>query len=432
MDKKQQVMQWLDDHKNETLELLQKLIRIPSISGNEYDVQMAMKAYAEEYGFPVQMHAFDDAKRRPCLLITYKGAGGGKCLLLDAHSDTVPVEQGESWEHNPFSGDFDGVWVHGRGACDNKWGMTCIMMMLRALKECNVELPGDVMFQSAVGEEVSVNSRREFGAGAMVRTIENRPDACIICEGSRKKVGTETPRNLKFSVSVVGKGCHPCNRRQCVFPQNAGIASGNEKGVDGLKKATLVLDALYRLEEDLSTNYNRGGLVGTGGAANAARDAVGAVTISPIEIKGGGMNSLIPKVEIQYSAHYPASFSQDEMLELLQSTIQGVAMTDIWLREHPPVLEVCAANDGFYTDLNHPLVALLENAHQQVHGEPTEPSGWPAGCDADAMCDYVPCVVYGPTGENPHTCNERGNLSDMVDAQKVYAIAAMDFCSEMR
>ena len=428
MDKKQQVMQWLENHKEETLELLQKLIRIPSISGNEYDVQMTMKAYAEQHGFPVEMHAFDEAQRRPCLLITYKGTGGGKRLLLDAHSDTVPIEPGEQWEHDPFSGDFDGTWVHGRGASDNKWGMTCIMMMLRALKECDVKLSGDVMFQSAVGEEVSVNSRKNFGAGAMVRAIKNKPDACIICEGSRKKVGTETPRNLKFTITVEGKGCHPCNRRQCVFPQNAGIPSGSEKGVDGLKKAMLILDALYRLEQDLSVNYNRGGLVGTGGAANAARDAVGAVTISPIGIKGGGMNSLIPKVEIEYSAHYSAAFSREEMMNLLESTIQGTAMTDLWLREHPPVMVVSAANDGFYTDAEHPLVDLVSNAHQQVHGAPTEPSGWPAGCDADAMCDYVPCVVYGPTGENPHTRNERGNLNDMIDAQKVYAMAAIDFC----
>lgn len=428
MDKKQQVMQWLEDHKQETLELLQKLVRIPSFSGNEYDVQMAVKAYAEAAGFSVEARAFDEEQKRPCLLITYPGIGDGKRLMLDAHSDTVPVQPGEKWEHDPFSGDFDGTWIHGRGATDNKWGITANLMTLRALKECGVKLSGDVMFLSSVGEEPSVNSRRDFGAGAMIRTIEKKPDFCIVCEGSIKKVGTETPRNLKFTVKVQGKGCHPCMRRQCVFPQNNGIVSGSEKGVDGLKKAMLIIDALYRLEQELSVNYNRGGLVGTGGAPDAARDTIGAVTITPIGINGGGVNSMIPEVEIQYSAHYSAAFSREEMLELINSTIRGASMSDLWLREHPPVMEVSAANDGFYTDIQHPGVELVRQAHAQVYGKPTEASGWPAGCDADVLCDYVPCVVYGPTGNGAHTANEHSNLQDIVNTCKVYAMAAMDFC----
>ena len=428
MDKKQQVMKWLEDHRQDYVELLQKLIRIPSVSGNEYDVQMAVKEYAEAHGFSVEARAFDQEQKRPCLLISYPGTGDGKRLMLDAHSDTVPVEPGEQWIHEPFSGDYDGTWVYGRGACDNKWGIAAILMTLRALKECDVKLSGDVLMHSAVGEEPSCNSRRNLGAGAMVRTIVPKPDVCIVCEGSIKKVGTETPRNLKFSLKIQGKGCHPCSRRQCVFPQNAGIPCGSEKGVDALQKAMTVIDALYRLERELSVNYNRGGLVGTGGAADAPRDTIGAVTITPIEIKGGGVNSLIPSIELQYSAHYSAQYTRQEMESLIRSTVEAAANTDLWLRENPPIMEVSAANDGFYTDAGHPLVELVKNAHFQVYGEETTPSGWPAGCNADAMNDYVPCVVYGPTGEGAHTVNERSNVREVLDTCKVYAMAAMDFC----
>ena len=96
--------------------------------------QMAVKEYAEAHGFTVVAQAFDPEQKRPNLQITYPGTGGGKRLMLDAHSDTVPVEPGEKWEHEPFSGDYDGQWVYGRGATDNKWGITAILMTLRALK----------------------------------------------------------------------------------------------------------------------------------------------------------------------------------------------------------------------------------------------------------------------------------------------------------
>lgn len=427
MDKKQEVMQWLEDHKSELQQFLSNLIRIPSLSGNEYDVQMAIKAEAEAAGLQVVARAFDAEQKRPCLLITLPGTGGGKTLMLDAHSDTVPVEPVGKWERDPFSGDFDGTWIYGRGATDDKWGIAVALMTLRALKACGVELAGDLQLLSSVGEEVDVNSRRQYGAGAMYRSMETKPDFCIVCEESGKTVGTETPRNLKFTLKVEGKAAHICVRRNAVFPQNKGIISGSDCGVDGLEKAILVINALYRLERDLSANYNRGGLMGTGGAADAPRNSIGAVTISPYEIKGGGPNALIANVEVKYSAHYPSTYTYEEFMGLLQDTLKGVAMTDLWLREHPPVIEVSSNNDGFYTDIDSPLVELVRQAHSQVYGKPTIAQAWVAGCDADAMTG-LDCVVYGPSGIGAHTANERSNLQDLLDTAKVYAMAAMDFC----
>lgn len=429
MDKKQQVIQWMDAHQEELQSFLSSLIRIPSVSGEEHDVQMAIKAAAEEWGFTVVARAFDEEGLRPNLLITYPGKGAGKRLMFDAHSDTVPIQPSENWDRDPLSGDFDGEWIHGRGATDDKWGIATALFTMRALKECGVELEGDVQLLSSVGEEVYVESRLQFGAGAMIRSMEKKPDFCIVCEESSKTVGTESPRNLKFTVEVQGKAVHTCVRRQCIFPQNNGIWSGSAGGVDGLQKAMLVIDALYRLERDLSVNYNRGGLIGTGGVPGGPRGSVGAFTINPVRISGGSGNALMEKVTIQYSAHYPSTYSPEEMRQLLQDALQGIAMTDLWLREHPPVLTVTSSNAGFCTDMRNPVVDVLCQAHEQVYGKPGIAAPWVAGCDADVMDEFVPCVVYGPTGRGAHAANERSNLQDLLDTAKVYAMAAMDFCN---
>ena len=92
-------------------------------------------------------------------------------------------------------------------------------------------------------------------------------------------------------------------------------------GVDALQKALPVLDAFYRLERDLSVNHSRGGLIGSGGAPDAPRSSVGAVTINPVKIEGGGTNSLIPLVTVDYNMHYSPTYSKEEMLELLQDTL---------------------------------------------------------------------------------------------------------------
>lgn len=429
MEKKQQVIRWLDDHKEDLLQLLQKLVQIPSVTGSEYDVQMAVKAYAEEAGFSVRAQAFDEEGKRPNLLITLKGKGcSGKTLMLDAHADTVPVAPHENWEHDPFSADFDGTWIHGRGTTDDKWGIATSLITMRALKECGVELEGDMQLLASVGEETDVNHRRKYGAGAMIRTVEKLPDLCIVCEESGKTVGTEAPRNLKFTLKVKGKAVHTCVRRNCVFPQPNGISSGNVLGVDGLQKAMLIIDALYRLERDLSVNYRQGGLLGTGGAADAPRNSIGACTINPMKIEGGGPNSLIENVTVSYSAHFASGYTTGEVMELIQDTVKNTAMTDLWLRNNLPEVEFLAVNDGFYTDAQDPVVDVVRQAHGQIYGKPAIAQAWVAGCDADAMPGGIPCVVYGPTGRWAHAANEASKLDDLLETAKVYAMTAMDFC----
>ena len=43
------------------------------------------------------------------------------------------------------------------------------------------------------------------------------------------------------------------------------VWSGTKEGVDALQKALPIIEALYRLERDLSIDYDRGGLLGSGG-----------------------------------------------------------------------------------------------------------------------------------------------------------------------
>ena len=116
MDQRKQVLAWIEEHKLDLQKLLSELIQIPSYSGEEWRVQQFVKAYAEAEGVEVCSRAFDEEGKRPCVLMTYKGTGGGKTLMMDAHSDTVKVQPYEKWEKDPFSGEFDGTWIHGRGA----------------------------------------------------------------------------------------------------------------------------------------------------------------------------------------------------------------------------------------------------------------------------------------------------------------------------
>ena len=41
-----------------------------------------------------------------------------RCLMLNAHMDTVPAGDGSKWSCEPFGADLKDGYVYGRGACD--------------------------------------------------------------------------------------------------------------------------------------------------------------------------------------------------------------------------------------------------------------------------------------------------------------------------
>ncbi|TDZ17990.1 putative carboxypeptidase [Colletotrichum orbiculare MAFF 240422] len=56
-----------------------------------------------------------------------------KPALLTAHQDVVPVADASSWTHPPFDGVFDGTWIWGRGAADDKASLTAILSAAETL-----------------------------------------------------------------------------------------------------------------------------------------------------------------------------------------------------------------------------------------------------------------------------------------------------------
>ncbi|KAH8676161.1 hypothetical protein BX600DRAFT_454412 [Xylariales sp. PMI_506] len=56
-----------------------------------------------------------------------------KPIMLTAHQDVVPVADPSTWKYPPFSAHFDGQWLWGRGASDDKNSLTAIFSSLETL-----------------------------------------------------------------------------------------------------------------------------------------------------------------------------------------------------------------------------------------------------------------------------------------------------------
>ncbi|KAI1855508.1 hypothetical protein JX266_000373 [Neoarthrinium moseri] len=91
-------------------------------------------------------------------------------ILLTAHQDVVPVADPSTWKYPPFSAHFDGRWLWGRGASDDKNSLTGIFSALETLLSNPQWVPRRTIIV-ALGFDEESGSR---GAGSIGPFLEER------------------------------------------------------------------------------------------------------------------------------------------------------------------------------------------------------------------------------------------------------------------
>lgn len=107
------------------------------------------------------------------------------CLLM-AHQDAVPVEPGteRDWKYLPFSGHWDGKYVWGRGAIDNKSNLIAYMEAVEALLGAGFWPNRTVILAFGFDEEISGSQGAKQIAQHLLQRYSKRGIAAIIDEGS--------------------------------------------------------------------------------------------------------------------------------------------------------------------------------------------------------------------------------------------------------
>ncbi len=174
----------------ERVEFLQELVRTPSLTGSEGEIQVVLESTFARAGLEVRKQSLDperiakvlptvagsDLTARPNVIGVLRGTGGGRSLLLNAHVDTVLPGDEARWTHPPFSGALVDGEVWGLGACDMKAGLVACLYAVLAVQDAALELRGDIVLAATVGEESG-------GAGAIGYALDAAPtDAAIVSE----------------------------------------------------------------------------------------------------------------------------------------------------------------------------------------------------------------------------------------------------------
>ncbi len=55
--------------------------------------------------------------------------------MMAAHSDTVPIAERANWTVDPLGGEIKDGKIWGRGACDDKYAIASMLMLMKIFKE---------------------------------------------------------------------------------------------------------------------------------------------------------------------------------------------------------------------------------------------------------------------------------------------------------
>lgn len=160
----------------ESVENLSGAITYPTIS-YEVDLPVDTLAFRAFHRFLEESYPFIHASLKKevfaefSLLYTWQGKNPElKPVILMAHMDVVPAPDEERWEHPPFSGVYDGTYVWGRGAIDDKGRLIATLEAVeRLVKEGFV--PQRTIYL-AFGHDEEILGHR--GARVIANTLEER------------------------------------------------------------------------------------------------------------------------------------------------------------------------------------------------------------------------------------------------------------------
>ena len=236
-----------------------------------------------------------------------QGRSGADTLLLIGHTDTVHTRGWkERWagseRESPFSGAVADGAVWGRGASDLKAGLCMTLEAVRTLDRAGIEVDPTLLF-AFVGDEESGEPGSGVSAGArafsalIAKGAVPRPNMAIYVEPTMLDVYVAHMGFFLCDIRVIGKSAY------------FGVP---ELGVDALKGAHAVLEALWRYSAELSASANHA-LVGSG-------------FVLPTGIQGGGYIAVPGECTISLIAKIPPGVRLDDVRAGLETAARAASM----------------------------------------------------------------------------------------------------------
>lgn len=316
---------------------------------------------------------------------------GGRSILFNSHMDTMPAGDSAAWNtppHNPLIKDGK---LFGLGAADMKSGLMASVMAVQLIKDAGQDLPGDVIITSVCDEEGG-------GNGSIVAALNGiKADGVVNCEGTNDELILAHMGFVFFKVEIQGKANH---------------SGAKWLGVSAIEKAFKIINELNELEHNWLLTYKH--------------PLLPAPNLNIGTIEGGTAGSTVPgHCSFQTCIHYlPVQMSYEQVVKEFTEAVNRVADSDVWLKEHRPIITMYQAGGAFEMPEEEEFVTIFKKSYNEIKEKPVKVVGSPAGCDSRIWKNIAKCptIQFGPGClEQCHSPNEYVSIQAYLDVILIYA-----------
>lgn len=380
----------------EPINLAQNLVRIPSVSGEGGEVELArfIANYFIDRQIKVEWQEVEEGRAN--LIAEVEGIlGEGPNLLFNGHLDTVPL--GSGWTYPPLGGEIIENRLYGRGACDMKGALASMMYAAYIVSLFAPSLYGKLKLVFVVDEEGS-----NLGVKHWIKSYREREevvDFALVGEPTGLNISLGHRGVAAYQVKVRGKSCH------------MGIA---ERGVNAIYLASQVIQSIEKKNQELK---------------KFADPDLGNPTLHVGRIQGGTFPNVVPdtcgfEVDVRTVPDFPLGRMEETLQDILDSVQQEKELKfnyqiDQSIPYLPPV-KISRDLEG---------VKILSRSISDVPGEIPTFAPFPASCEASFLVEAgIPTLIFGPGRiEEAHTANEFVSITQIVAASRIYSLLALRF-----
>jgi acetylornithine deacetylase len=387
------------------VDLALRLVSTPSFTGSEEAAAVLVRDELQSSGVATQWQQVEDGRAN--VLGTWAGAGGGPTLMFNGHLDTsysghepwlegIPGFQPEGFER-------DGR-IYGLGIANMKGALACYVEAVRALRDADVRLRGDVVVAAVAGEIEKAQGAgaqgaefRGYAAGSRHLVMHGGvADMCVLGEPTENRLVLAHFGSLWLRLSTHGPFVHTA-------------FSAGRRDENAIVKLRPVLDAVVAWLPEWERELSYG-------------DTRGVANVGAIEGGFGWRASRTPHradlfLDLRVPPDVPMADARRRALEFARS-LEGVEA------------EVYVTAPGATIDEGHPLVAALQAAHEEVFQAPAERDVVRWFSDASVLTRFgVATVNYGASSGLPNAeLGENLAIDELAKTAEVYARTAMKVC----
>jgi len=212
-----------------SIEFLDKLISFDTTSSKS---NMGLINYVEEYllSFGIKSQIIRDKHEDKANLYAIIGPKDISGIMLSGHTDVVPVA-GQSWSTDPFQMEEKEGKLYGRGSCDMKGFIACILAKVPEFVNSNLKEPIHLAF--SYDEETGCT-----GVHSLVDVVKDlvvKPRACIVGEPTSMKVVNSHKGIRHLLTKVYGHENH----------------SSTDSGVNAISYAAKIVGFIDKMQEEM-------------------------------------------------------------------------------------------------------------------------------------------------------------------------------------